>query len=213
MTLQKCKEAGGDPYLALLDLQNTPRDHNIGSPAQRLMGRCTKTQLPTSEALLKPAIVNEEAVTEGLIEHRMRQKHYYDRGSCPLPPIEPGSAIRVQTLEGWEPAEYIRKHNEPNSHIIKPGKQARLYRRSRSMIMTTKENPHVIQKANPPFVPTPETYQQPVNPPAPRIQQRTTPPPDPPAPPKTTHSGRVTHKPAWMKDMVVSQVYQYPQNH
>ena len=226
MTLKKCKEAGEDPYLALLDLRNTPRDQNIGSPAQRLMGRHTKTQLPTSEALLKPAIVEEEAVMEGLMEHRMPQKHYYDRGSRPLPPIEPGSAIRVQTPEGWEPAEYIRKHDAPNSHIIKAGKQARLYRRNRSMIMTTKENPHAIQKATPPFVPTPETYQQPVNPPtpriqqrpplpdppAPRIQQRTLPPPDPPTPPKTTRSGRVIRKPAWMKDMVVSQVYQYPQN-
>ena len=226
MTLKKCKEAGEDPYLALLDLRNTPRDQNIGSPAQRLMGRRTKTQLPTSEALLKPAIVEEEAVTEGLMEHRMRQKYYYDRGSRPLPPIEPGSAIRVQTPEGWEPAEYIRKHDAPNSHIIKAGKQARLYRRNRSMIMTTKENPHVIQKTSPPFVPTPETYQQPANPPTPRIQQRppspdpptpriqqrTLPPPDPPTPPKTTRSGRVIRKPAWMKDMVVSQVYQYPQN-
>ena len=84
MTLKKCKEAGEDRYLALLDLRNTPRDQNIGSPAQSLMGRCTKTQLPTSEALLKPANVKKEAVTEGLIEHRMRQKHYYyDRGtSC-----------------------------------------------------------------------------------------------------------------------------------
>ena len=125
-----------------------------------------------------------------------------------------------------QPAEYIRKHDAPNSHIIKAGKQARLYRRNRSMIMTTKENPHVIQKATPPFVPTRETYQQPVNPPTPRIQQRppspdpptprtqqrTLPPPDPPTPPKTTRSGRVIRKPAWMKDMVVSQVYQYPQN-
>ena len=143
--------------MALLDLRNTPRDQNIGSPAQRLMGRHTKTQLPTSEALLKPAIVIEEAVMEGLMEHRMHQKHYYDRGSRPLPPIEPGSAIRVQTPEGWEPTEYIRKQDAPNSHIIKAGKQARLYRRNRNMIMTTKENPHVIQKATPPFVPTPET--------------------------------------------------------
>ena len=39
MILKKCKEAGEDPYLALLDLRNTPRDQSMGYPAHRLMGR------------------------------------------------------------------------------------------------------------------------------------------------------------------------------
>ena len=42
MVLNKCKEVGEGPYLALLDLRNIPRDQSIGSPAQRLMGRYTK---------------------------------------------------------------------------------------------------------------------------------------------------------------------------
>ena len=79
MILNKCKEVGEGPYLALLDLRNTPRDQSMGSPAQRLMGRHTKTRAPTSEALLKPEIVKEEAVMEGLKQYRMCQKHYYDR--------------------------------------------------------------------------------------------------------------------------------------
>ena len=29
LLLKKCKEAGDDPYLALLDLRNTPRDENL----------------------------------------------------------------------------------------------------------------------------------------------------------------------------------------
>ena len=60
MILKKWKEAE-DPYLELLDLRNTPRDQNIGSPAQPLMGRRTKTQLPTSEAFLKPEIVKKRS--------------------------------------------------------------------------------------------------------------------------------------------------------
>ena len=53
-TAEKAKKDGRDPYLALLDVRNTPRDKHLGSPVQRLMGRRTKTTLPTSETLLKP---------------------------------------------------------------------------------------------------------------------------------------------------------------
>ena len=59
----------------------------MGLPTQRLMGIHTKTQLPTLEALLKPKIV-KEAVTVGLEEYKMRQKHYYNIESHPLPSIE-----------------------------------------------------------------------------------------------------------------------------
>ncbi|XP_061170340.1 uncharacterized protein K02A2.6-like [Saccostrea echinata] len=44
--LKKCRESGDDVYLALLDLRNTPRDEQIGSPMQRLMGRRRKRYSP-----------------------------------------------------------------------------------------------------------------------------------------------------------------------
>ena len=40
-----------DPYLALLEYRNTPMSDDLGSPAQRLMGRRTKTLIPTSTKL------------------------------------------------------------------------------------------------------------------------------------------------------------------
>ena len=47
--MMKCSRAGDDFYLALLDLRNTPRD-NVGSSAQRLMGRRTQMRIPTTDA-------------------------------------------------------------------------------------------------------------------------------------------------------------------
>ena len=47
-------------------VHSTPQSDSIGSPAQRLMGRRTKTLLPTSSALLKPKTINPKAVQEEL---------------------------------------------------------------------------------------------------------------------------------------------------
>ena len=43
-----------DPYLALLEHRNTLLSDQLGSPVQRLMGRRTRTLIPTSEKLLIP---------------------------------------------------------------------------------------------------------------------------------------------------------------
>ena len=51
--IKKCREDKSNVYLALLNLQNTPCKEGVGSPAQRLFWRITKTLLPMSNKLLK----------------------------------------------------------------------------------------------------------------------------------------------------------------
>ena len=53
--LYTAKGSNEDIYLALLAHRNTPRDNILGSPAEQLMGRRTKTQLPKTATLLKIA--------------------------------------------------------------------------------------------------------------------------------------------------------------
>ena len=50
----KAQADGRDIYLAFLDWRNTPTEEMGSSPAQRLLGRRTRTLLPSSERLLKP---------------------------------------------------------------------------------------------------------------------------------------------------------------
>ncbi len=70
-----------DYHLALLELRNTPTDDIIGSPAQRLMGRRTKTLLLK---LLDPKTIPPREIHK----QQNRQKYYYDQtfqtyeGSC-----------------------------------------------------------------------------------------------------------------------------------
>ena len=72
--LSTAKKSNEDPYLALLGHRNTPRDNILGSPAQRLMARLTKTLLPISDTLLKPSIVEPSEVTKRLSHHRQQSK-------------------------------------------------------------------------------------------------------------------------------------------
>ena len=125
--MMKCSRAGDDFYLALLDLRNTPKD-NVGSSAQRLMGRRTQTRIPTTDALLKPHTLKPQVVSAGLSQIRATQKRYYDRGKRRLPTIQHGSAIQMRTQHGWQLAEYISEHDTPQSHIARAGGRGRLYR-------------------------------------------------------------------------------------
>ena len=52
-SLLKCIEKGGDPYLVLLDYRTTAT-YNMQSPAELLMGRKLKSNLPIHPTLLKP---------------------------------------------------------------------------------------------------------------------------------------------------------------
>ena len=55
--LERSKRDGFDPILELPNLRNTPRDCNLGSPAQRLMSRRSRTVPPISKKLLQPKVI------------------------------------------------------------------------------------------------------------------------------------------------------------
>ena len=142
--IKKTRQDGGDLHLNLLNLRNTPRDGDIGSPAQRLMSRRTLTQIPTSEVLLQPYTLPVTRVHDRLEQYREKQKRYYDRGTKPLPPLTAAGGIRVHTKTGWKPAEYVHQHEMPRSHVIKAGDEARTYRRNRRMLLQSRERPHIV---------------------------------------------------------------------
>ncbi|XP_060080243.1 uncharacterized protein LOC132559627 [Ylistrum balloti] len=152
--IKKCTECGDDIYLSLLELRNTPRDEETGSPMQRLMGRRGKTLLPITPNLRKPQVSDPSKVTSKLVAHRQQQKYYYDWNTKDRKEIGPGDAIRIQTPSGWKPAEVVGKARTPRSYIVKAGDSAREYRRNTEHLMRTREEPHKIV-ANEPKVAQP----------------------------------------------------------
>ena len=74
--LQKCKESGQDPHMAMLCLRSTPLSHDLPSPAELLNGRVYHTNL---SAVSKPS-VSDNGDTNAKLEVRQdEQKKQYDK--------------------------------------------------------------------------------------------------------------------------------------
>ena len=136
--LMKAKKSGNDPYLALLELRNTPLD-GLESPVQLLYGHRTRTVLPIKPSLLKPEKV-ETNVPLVLNQRQQEQKRYYDRNTKPLKPLKPGDQVRIRSdKKRWEPGFVESKCPEPRSFNIKTDSGS-ILRRNREHILKTEEN-------------------------------------------------------------------------
>ena len=130
--MKKAVHDGKDLQLALLEYRNTPWSDTIGSPAQRLMGRRTKTLVPTTGSLLQPKTIDPTLVRKELIQRRQQQKYYHDQHAKPLKQLKPGDSVLVSAKDGkWKPAKVtsINQNGSRSYNIITP--QGQQYRRNR----------------------------------------------------------------------------------
>jgi hypothetical protein len=108
--MKKCKESGDDPYLALLTIRNTPQQHHVTSPVQRLLNRRTRTRLPSHAKLLKPKLNKRTA--QNIKKAKEIQKKYYDQRSKQLEPLEKGDIVRMQPIKlckKWKKGRVVQK--------------------------------------------------------------------------------------------------------
>ena len=163
-----------DAYLSLLNLRNTPRKAEAGSPSQRLFGRRTATKLPTSEKLLKPKLIEQEQIFKARKKNRETAKRYYDRGAKGLEELRPGDTIRVRTGKEWQPAKLITKSPQPRSYEIQT-EAGNVWRRNRHDILKTKEDHIYHPKPQDYYDSPPEIQDGPkprlMSPPSPKAQQ------------------------------------------
>jgi len=111
--IKKSQTDNKDFQLALLDFQNTPTDDNIGSPAQRLMGQCTKMLLLASEDLLMPKTISSSTVKLELRNQKAKQKFYHDCSTNPLDPLHEGEKVLFQEDGKWMPAVIEKETHLP----------------------------------------------------------------------------------------------------
>ena len=93
--MKRAVKSNSDPYLALLDLRNTPTQSMGTSPAQRLLNRRTKTLLPTKDSILVPEVPDLKEQGRKLTKLKERHAHYYNRGSRDLKPLKNQDPVRI----------------------------------------------------------------------------------------------------------------------
>ncbi len=116
--LQKAISEKKDFQLALLDFRNTPTNDVLGSPAQRLMGRRTKTLLPTTAKLLAPKTIQPSVVKANLLAQKETQKLYFDQHTKVLPVLDKRTKIMFQCGKIWKPASARNISSHPRSYIL-----------------------------------------------------------------------------------------------
>ncbi|VDI70566.1 Hypothetical predicted protein [Mytilus galloprovincialis] len=137
-TIKSLLKKSKDPYKSLLDYRNTAITELELSPAQIFYGRRLKTTLPTTAPLLN--VNNSQDIRRKLKERQSKQKHYYDRHSKPLEPLQNGQKVLVHDGNKWSKhATVKRKHHTPRSYVVETA-DGRLYRRNRKHLRPTKCN-------------------------------------------------------------------------
>lgn len=94
--LRKAADSGQDPHLAILDHRNTPSQDMGLSPAQRSLGRRTRTLLPMSSRLLQPKGIDTSMEKKLHKLKNMKSAWYYNRSAKDLEPLDEGDVVRVR---------------------------------------------------------------------------------------------------------------------
>ena len=106
--LEKCRKDGSDV-----------QSGRMGSPAQRLLSRRTRTTLPTSTKLLKPKPLSTSRVSTQLKKVRQQQKQYHDKSARHQRPLKPNEVVRMQTDKGFQRLAVVNStRDSPRSCIV-----------------------------------------------------------------------------------------------
>ena len=131
--MTKGQSAKSDPYLALLDFQNTPTEGLNRSPAQLLLGRGTKTLLPISRELLMPENKSLcSKTTESIQGNKDKKAKYYNRGTRELEQLKQGDTVRIEPKEKGKEWTKARVEEPVNIRSYKvQSEEGTTYRRNR----------------------------------------------------------------------------------
>lgn len=193
--MQKCTRDGSDYYLALLAYRTTPISGSIPAPAQLLMGRRIRSDVPMLSSLFQPKCPDSQVIKREFGTIQDKQKCYYDRKATPLNPLSAGDPVRVRDNKVWIPAVVVKHADEPYSYWVRLAGTGNVWRRNRRDLRFDFSAPEVF--------PSPSTGE----PQQPTTQACDTAPPQIPANTQAnaslgTRPKRVIKKPAYLNDFV-----------
>ena len=138
--MKKYHDAKEDHYLGFLNLRNTPLEGLTTSPIQRLMGRRTKTIVPTTFNLLKPAAMEHiECETRRTENKRAKvaERHINRRDLK----SQVGDTVRMQPIDNtceWKEATVTQRLKSRTYDVTTS--DGRNYRQNRVFLRSTRRN-------------------------------------------------------------------------
>ena len=139
---RKCKASGDNPYKGLLNYYNTPTEGLTTCPAQRLLGRKTRTMLPTTDSRTPMQMQTFDA--EGEQWSKELKRHKGNPGGTDLRPISCGDVVRMQPRDGlreWKEGTVVRPLTT-RAYEVAVGD--RTYVRNRRQLRATKKSSHSL---------------------------------------------------------------------
>ncbi|KAL5017694.1 hypothetical protein ScPMuIL_005222, partial [Solemya velum] len=136
--IRKTKKEGGDPFEAILEQRNTPRQDTGRCPAEMMFGRQTRSFLPH--------IVKCDDAQGVKVKRESRKrsvKQSYDRKARRLSEIDIGQSVFFQHMEGknWRLGQ-VTEIVGPRTYVIR-GPDGGVYRRNRVHMRPTKISPRI----------------------------------------------------------------------
>ncbi|XP_064622356.1 uncharacterized protein K02A2.6-like [Lineus longissimus] len=150
--LIKAKKTKTDPYIALLELRNTPREDTGLSPAQMLFGHGTRSVIPNACAMQQSG--ESDVCSEGREKRKAAMKRSHDKKATELSKLSSGQSVYFEhkDKERWILGKVIDVLGE-RTYLVK-GKNGGIYRRNRvQMRSTALEVPEHTPSAPPPHAP------------------------------------------------------------
>ena len=139
--LRKCHAAGEDPFVALLNLRNTPTEGLNTSPAQRLLGRRTLSMMPTADNKLDPGYKKARNEAELKEDRRVKGTSEIMRG---LTRLNIGENVRMQPIgtrqKEWKEGT-VKGIINSRSYEVQDEK-GHLYRRNRRYLRACSKSLH-----------------------------------------------------------------------
>ena len=138
--LKKCHLNNEDPYIGLLNLRNTPQEDSPYTPVQRLMGRHTKTLIPTSSKLLVPNYARDYKFIKENSKAKIAERNLNRRE---LKELRTDDKVRVQPLGNsftkspWKEA-VVQEKISPRSYIVRTEDGTKI-RRDRGHLILQKD--------------------------------------------------------------------------
>ena len=109
-----------DPYLALLAYRATPLPWCHFSPAELLMGRKIRTDVPQTNNQFKPEWPFLNQFERAEEKHKRKQKENFDnrKKARPLPPLEHGTPVWVNLQNRQVPGTVTQSADTPRSYRV-----------------------------------------------------------------------------------------------